>query len=221
MAMDGIHDMGGMHGFGRVEAEAGEPVFHADWEGRVFALVSAVPFAALFGDDQFRPTIERIAPERYLRESYYAKWLEALTSLLVEHGWITPAELSHPDDVPIGGRHARAIRPDAVVPAIFAGASQAQPEASAAARFRPGDAVVTKRHGHAGHTRLPRYARGKQGRIASVRGAFLVADRHSVGDRTPEMLYTVVFGARDLWGAEADPRDSLTLDLWDSYLEPA
>jgi nitrile hydratase len=142
MAMDGIHDMGGMHGFGRVEAEAGEPVFHADWEGRVFALVSAVPFAALFGDDQFRPAIERIAPERYLRESYYAKWLEALTSLLVEHGWITPAELSHPDDVPIGGRHARAIRPDAVVPAIFAGASQAQPEASAAARFRPGDAVA-------------------------------------------------------------------------------
>ena len=110
--MDGIHDMGGMHGFGRVEPEENEPVFHADWEGRVFAMVSAVPFAALFGDDQFRPAIEHIPPERYLTSSYYHNWLDALTGLLIDRGWITGDELGDPDSVPIAPRH-----PNAVVPA--------------------------------------------------------------------------------------------------------
>jgi nitrile hydratase len=219
--MDGIHDLGGMHGFGRVVPEEGEPVFHADWERRVFAMVSAVPFAALFGDDQFRPAIEHIPPERYLTSSYYHNWLDALTGLLIDRGCITAGELGNPDAVPIASRHPNAIVPAEVVPAIWGGASQARPVEGARPRFAPGDAVMTKRHGHAGHTRLPRYARGKPGRICKARGTFLVADLNSVGDTTPEMLYTVVFDARALWGLEAGPRDTLTLDLWDRYLEPA
>jgi nitrile hydratase len=219
--MDGIHDMGGMHGFGPVEVEENEPVFHADWEKRVYAMVSAVPFAALFGDDQFRPAIERIPPDRYLESSYYARWLEALTSLLTERGIVTAQELDDPVSLTQQPLHAQAIAAGDVVTAIWTGGSQARPGASVAARFKPGDGILTKRQGHAGHTRLPRYARGKRGRIAAAHGAFLVADRNSVGDQTPEMLYTVVFRAPDLWGAEADPRDTLTLDLWDRYLEPA
>lgn len=217
--MDTIHDMGGMHGFGRVVAEKDEPVFHAEWEKRVFAMVSAVPFAALFGDDQFRPAIERLPPERYLRISYYEKWLDALTNLLIERDWITQSELAAPEGLPVAPLHPRAARPEAVVPAIFGGASQRQPDAGIAKRFQSGDRILTKRHGAKGHTRLPRYARGKPGRIAQVHGAFLVADLNSVGDQTPEMLYTVVFEARDIWGPEAAAGDTLTLDLWDRYLE--
>ncbi|MEZ5926511.1 MAG: nitrile hydratase subunit beta [Hyphomicrobiaceae bacterium] len=219
--MDTIHDMGGMHGFGRVEEEANEPVFHADWERRVFAMVSAVPFAALFGDDQFRPAIERIPPERYLSISYYEKWLDALTSLLVDRGWVTEAELADPASVPVAPRHPKAALPSDVVPAIWAGASQSRPGVAVLRRFQLGDAVVTKRQGSPGHTRLPRYARGKAGCIIKAHGAFLVADRNSIGDQTPEMLYTVAFDARELWGPEARSRDSLTLDLWDRYLDPA
>jgi nitrile hydratase len=219
--MDGIHDMGGMHGFGPVEVEENEPVFHADWERRVFAMVSAVPFAALFGDDQFRPAIERIPPERYLTASYYHKWADALVGLLIDRGWITEQELADPSAVPASPLHPRAVNPADVESAIFGGASQNRPALGVTQRFKPGDGILTKRHGHVGHTRLPRYARGKRGRIAAAHGAFLVADRNSVGDQTPEMLYTVVFRAPDLWGAEADPRDTLTLDLWDRYLEPA
>ena len=219
--MDGIHDMGGMHGFGRVEPEVDEPVFHADWERRVFAMVSAVPFATLFGDDQFRPAIERISPERYLTSSYYHKWLDALTALLIERGVVTQEGLDDPNAVAPAALHPNAVRPEAVVPAIWGGASQSRPDAIIARRFEAGDRIATKRHGASGHTRLPRYARGKPGRIESAHHAFLVADLNSVGDTTPEMLYTVVFMARDIWGPEAGPRDTLTLDLWDRYLEPA
>lgn len=220
--MDTIHDMGGMQGFGRVEVEAGEPVFHADWERRIFALLSAAPYVARFSDDQFRPAIERIAPERYLSTSYYAKWLEALTTLLVERGLLTEAELrGGPLDTLPAERTATMVKAADVIAAIEEGASQARPDDQAVQRFNPGDTIRTKRHGHAGHTRLPRYARGKPGRIAATHGTFLVADCNAVGDRTREHLYTVVFAARDLWGSGAHGGDTVTLDLWDRYLEPA
>lgn len=219
--MDTIHDMGGLHGFGRIIEEKGEPVFHAEWEKRVFAMLSAAPYVARFSDDQFRPAIERIPPERYLEISYYAKWVDALTSLLAERGMITQAELDNPEAIAPQSLHPDAVRPEAVIPAISGGASQSRPDAKLAKRFEADDRIVTRRHGAPGHTRLPRYARGKAGRIAAVHGAFLVADLNTAGDQTPEMLYTVVFQARDIWGAEAPAGDTLTLDLWDRYLEPA
>ncbi len=219
--MDTIHDMGGLHGFGRVKPEDNEPVFHAEWEKRVFAMTMAVPFAVVYGDDQLRPAIERIAPDQYLKFSYYEKWLDALTGLLLARGAITQAELANPDSVARAPLDPNAARPDVIVPAIFGGASQGRPDAGLAKRFKVGDRIITKRHGAAGHTRLPRYARGKAGRIEAVQGAFLVADLNTHGDQTPEMLYTVVFQAHDIWGSEARIGDTLTLDLWDRYLEPA
>lgn len=220
--MDTIHDMGGMQGFGRVEVEPDEPVFHAEWERRVFALLSAAPYVARFSDDHFRPAIERIAPERYLSTSYYEKWLEALTALLAERGLLTMDELQGGPLAPLPAEVTAAmLKASDVVTAIEEGASQARPDDSAVQRFSPGDTIRTKRHGHAGHTRLPRYARGKPGQIATAHGTFLVADCNAVGDRTREHLYTVVFAARDLWGDEARAGDTVTLDLWDRYLEPA
>ncbi len=220
--MDTIHDMGGLHGFGRVEAEENEPIFHAAWEKRVFALVSAAPFAMTTSDDHFRPAIERIAPERYLNTSYYEKWLDAIIAMLEERGYVTDEELAGGEVQPVPAEKiAMVARAADVVPAIFGGASQSRPDATVARRFETGDRIMTKRHGPAGHTRLPRYARGKPGRIAAAHGAFLVADLNAAGDQTPEMLYTVVFAARDIWGPEAPEGDTLTLDLWDRYLEKA
>lgn len=220
--MDGIHDMGGMHGFGPVEPEAGEPVFHAEWERRIFAMLSSAPYVAGFSDDQFRPAIERIAPERYLRMSYYEKWIEALTALLTERGLLTEDELrGGPVERLPADRTAEVVKAADVPTAIADGASQARPDPAAVQRFKAGDPIRTRRHGHAGHTRLPRYARGKPGRIEAVHGTFLVADCNAVGDRTRERLYTVVFAAGDLWGQEASSGDTVTLDLWDRYLEPA
>lgn len=214
--MDGIHDMGGLQGFGPVRAEPDEPVFHAPWEARVFALASAAPFAVSWNDDRFRPAIEAMEPARYLAAGYYEKWFEALRRLLLERGAVTEPELA--SGVAQGRGAWPALAPTAVLPAILAGASQAQP--AALARFKPGDRVTTRRHVRARHTRLPAYARGRPGLVERAHGAFLVADRHAEGDRTPETLYTVVFESRDLWGDEATAGDRLSLDLWDSYLLP-
>ena len=204
-------------GSGRIVPEPHEPVFHAPWEGRMFALTSAVPFAVPYGDDQFRPAIERMEPSHYLKSSYYEKWYEAVVRLLQERHVISAAELD--GSVPLAQSHALAVRADAVLPAIFAGASQARPAAEVSRRFSSGDRVRTRATMGVGHNRLPRYARAKLGVVESVHGPFLVADRNSVGDHNPETLYTVRFTARELWGQTAVEGDSLSLDLWDSYLE--
>lgn len=221
--MDGVHDLGGMHGFGPVVREADEPVFHAQWEARVFALTLAVPFSVRFSDDRFRRTMERMPPADYLSASYYERWLVTLEELLREAGAVDCSELEGgplrllPEDV-------HPPLPAASVPgAIARGASQAIAAApDAAHRFRTGDRIRTRRHCGPGHTRLPRYARGRLGRIVAERGCFVFADANASGlGKAPQQLYTVEFAARELWGEEASPADRVTLDLWDSYLEPA
>jgi nitrile hydratase len=92
--MNGIHDLGGMHGHGPVAPEADEPVFHAPWERRAFAVMLAVFASGLYNVDEFRHAIERMDPADYLRSSYYEHWLHALETLLVEKGAIGASELS-------------------------------------------------------------------------------------------------------------------------------
>jgi len=214
--MDGIHDLGGLQGFGPIRREPDEPVFHAPWEARVFALSFTLPYA----DDNFRPAVEAMDPAHYLRASYYEKWLAAELALLRGNGTLTDDELlGRVAPRPMPGA-AQPLAAAAVPAAILAGASNARPVGpGVAARFKAGDRVATRAHVTARHTRLPRYARGRRGTVECVRGAFLVADRNAEGDATPEMLYTVVFDSRDLWGEEAPAGDQLSLDLWDSYLE--
>lgn len=222
--MTGVHDLGGARGFGRVEREANEPPFHGDWEARMFALAGALPFAVPFTDDHLRPAIERMAPEHYMRSSYYEKWYAAITTLLFERGAITAGELAGGPIAPLPPELAatRPLRADAVVPAIVSGASQSRPaHGLGPARFLRGGRVRTKAALSTGHTRLPSYACDKIGTIERLAGSFIVADRHSVGDTTPDHLYTVLFRAEDLWGAEGAPGDTLSLDLWECYLEPA
>ncbi|BDE08090.1 hypothetical protein WPS_33660 [Vulcanimicrobium alpinum] len=85
--------------------------------------------------------------------------------------------------------------------------------------FAPGDAIVTSTANPSGHNRLPRYLRGKPGVVIARRGAFPLADLRARGEQpSPEMLYTVRFDARELWGRDAEPNATVQADLWESYL---
>jgi nitrile hydratase len=224
--VDGVHDLGGMHGFGPVEREANEPVFHGAWEAAVLAMMRAGGAGGVFNIDEFRHSIERMPPARYLAVTYYEKWLDGITRLFVEKGLVEPGELR--------AREAFfAARPDAPAAAAVKGPlpprgsvhphwlQSAIRETGARPRFAPGDAVGTRNFHPAGHTRLPRYARGKRGVIHAVHGIHVLPDAnaHGLGEQ-PQPLYSVRFDARELWGESAEPNAVVHLDLWESYLSP-
>ena len=223
--MDGLHDLGGMHGFGRVEIEADEPVFHQDWEKRMFAIALATPFVAGFGDDQFRRQIEHLSPPQYLKSSYYELWFEAIVGQLKELNLISAEELKQSVSeysIPAHFDTNNQAQADGLMDVVEQGESQAMPGATGAHRFGVGDQVVTRGHINSTHTRLPQYARDKTGRIIAEHGIFMFADSNSVNaGPDPQMLYAVEFRASELWGDEAQSGDTLCLDLWDACLEPA
>ncbi len=224
--MDGVHDLGGMQGFGPVEREDKEPVFHATWEAEVVAMMRAAGARGFYNIDEFRHAIERMRPAHYLSATYYEKWLDGITRLLVEKRVVSEAELE-----------ARTAffdaRPDAPATAALTGPlSERVPfnvgwvqevvrETGARPRFAPGDPVVARNIHPRGHTRLPRYARGKRGVIHRFHGVHVFPDTnaHGLGEQ-PQPLYSVRFDARDLWGEDAQPNHSVHIDLWESYLEP-
>jgi nitrile hydratase len=216
--VNGIHDMGGMHGFGPIRREPNEPLFHHDWEARIFALTFAAP--TLTNVDAGRHRMESIPPPDYLRMSYYERWLHVIGDLLLDSGTVTAAELAtcHPAaDAPT---RQPALRPEAVGPAFTMIGSYARP-AEAAPKFATGDAIRARNINPEGHTRLPRYVRGHCGTIAACHGSFVYPDSHARGDgEDPQPLYTVRFAARELWGEEAAAADAVYVDLWEPYLEP-
>lgn len=220
--MNGAHDMGGVHGFGPVDAETDEPVFHAEWERRIFALTLAAGAMGKWNIDMARFARENRPPQDYLDRSYYQLWLAGLETLLVEAGLVTAAELDSGRPAgPLANELAeRVLRPERVAPAMAAGSEYRMPE-TASARFEPGDAVrVAKRHPLT-HTRAPRYARGCAGVVDRVHGVFVLPDENANGKEVGEHCYSVRFSARELWGPQVSERDSVYIDLWDVHLEPA
>lgn len=215
--MNGVHDLGGMHGFGPVITEENEPVFHHDWERRVFPLFASLFVGGHFNVDEFRHAIERMAPAEYLESSYYEHWLHAFETLLVEKGVIDVAELWGAAEPTLPELAAPVLLPDMVEAVVLGGASSRAKE-DVPGRFKVGDTVRAKNLNPITHTRLPRYARGKVGTIAMVHGAFATPDTmaHGLGER-PQQVYAVRFCAQELWGV-ARP-DSVCIDLWDDYLE--
>tara|TARA_R110002167_G_scaffold109748_1_gene279827 strand:+ start:1220 stop:1885 length:666 start_codon:yes stop_codon:yes gene_type:complete len=219
--MNGAHDMGGMHGFGPVDAEADEPVFHAEWEKRVFALTLAAGAMGRWNIDKSRFARENRPPEQYLGSSYYELWLQGLETLLLEGGLVTAEELASGKAAgPLDNELARRVlRAEAVDPAMSRGDAYRMPE-TAPARFKAGDAVrVANRH-PLSHTRAPRYVRGREGVIDRMHGVFVFADENAQGNKIGEHCYSVCFEARELWGPEAAAEDRVFVDLWDSHLEP-
>jgi nitrile hydratase len=225
--MDGIHDLGGMHGFGPVERETAEPVFHAPWERTVVAIVRTAIGRRLINIDEFRHGIERMEPARYLASTYYARWLDGTSRVLVEKGVVGARELeeragffeSHPG---AAATDALPGPPPPPEPRAAWGPVDTVREETSPPRFKVGDAVVTRNLHPAGHTRLPRYARGKHGVIHRYHGVHVFPDSnaHGLGEQ-PQPLYSVTFQARELWGDAAEPGQAVHLDLWESYLGPA
>jgi len=216
--MNGAHDLGGMHGFGPVEIEKDEPIFHSQWERRMFALTLACGFQGKWNIDMSRYAREQMPPAEYLATTYYEHWLFGLQKLLVEQELVTAKELQ------IGHADAkesvvRAV-PASEVEALLRKRRGARLDEDMPPRFRAGERVVARNINPTGHTRLPRYARGRRGVIDRDHGVFIFADTHAMSrDKKPQHCYSVRFTARELWGNEASARDSVFVDLWDDHLD--
>jgi len=217
--VNGIHDMGGMHGLGEIGYRRDDPAFHAAWEVRVHALVTAL--AAYGRWRALRPEIEAIPAAEYLRMSYYERWLAALTESIAKSGLAARAEIER------GAASAGAQRS---VPALTADtartAALAAPRTELAIRvdprFRVGQRVRGANLNTPTHTRMPRYTRGKVGVVERSRGVFALPDTDVYfGDPRPQHVYMVRFAARELWGDGASAHDAVYIDMWQDYLEPA
>jgi nitrile hydratase beta subunit len=219
--MNGVHDMGGMHGMGAIREDKDEPVFHATWEGRAYGVTRAMGGWRLWNLDATRFQRELIAPLDYFRMSYYERWIAGLVELMLKNNLVTRAEIEsgRPDE----GALVRTptFTADKVATFISKGVP-ARRDVAAAASFRAAQRVRARNMNPVGHTRLPRYVRGKVGTVHRDHGIFVFPDTnaHFEGEK-PQHVYSVRFGARDLWGAKASPRDSIYVDMWDDYLEPA
>ena len=216
--MDGVHDIGGMDGFGKVEPEANEPVFHHRWEGRVLAMSRAISLFRTWTIDTSRYVVEMLSPKVYLTASYYERWFLRDVRLLTERGLI------YADEAEAG----RALRPGknlnrrftlADVDTVTRRGSYGRP-APAPARFKIGDRVRAKNIHPTTHTRLPRYARGHVGVVERLHGAHVFPDSLTTGKgEDPQWLYTVRFDAQELWGADADPKSKVSIEAFEPYLE--
>jgi nitrile hydratase len=217
--VNGIHDLGGMHGFGPVVIDPDEPPSPASWVARLIALQEKMEGAGLFNLDAFRYGIERMEPALYLATPYFERWLETIAFNLVHHGWITEEELEariaqlreHPGAPPPPVSPVKP--PPAPIPP--------EPSQPRTPRFSVGDAVVARNVHPTGHTRLPRYVRGKRGVVNRVHAPELLPDVNAHRPGAPlEVVYNVRFDADQLWGDSAEPRQTVSIDLWESYLNP-
>jgi nitrile hydratase len=209
--VDGVHDLGGMQDFGPVLVEPAEPVFDASWEGRVFGIGGIVTLQGLVNTNTVRHAIERMDPAHYLGSPYFEHWLTAFATLLVERGVLTREEL----EARTGGSFP-VSRPSQAPPWTAAAAGDAR------SRFTVGDRVRVSEAHPRGHTRCPRYVRGKQGVVDRCDGPFTLPDADVHGDDPPiEPTYSVRFEAAGLWGEEAEAGATVSVGVWESYLEQA
>lgn len=224
--MNGVHDMGGMHGMGPIEVERAEPVFHAEWERRAFAINLASGFFGTWNIDMSRWAREQMPPAEYLATSYYEHWLWGLEKLLVDKGILTREEIA----ARLAGRPVSPAPPPAGLrvlgvpdlPRALQNRRAARMDDPVPAGFKAGDRVLAKTMNPVGHTRLPRYARGRHGVVDRDHGVFVFPDAAAAEQgRQPQHCYSVRFAARELWGPEASARDAVYIDLFEPYLEPA
>jgi nitrile hydratase beta subunit len=218
--MNGVHDMGGNHNMGPIGHDPDAPIFHEPWEGRVWALSRATGQYGRGVWKSFRYELEMSPPSEYLRMPYYERWLTVIVNRLVRSNYITEAELA-------SGRADSGVPRPALPPPPppVAGAVPGTTRLNLPVRagYRAGQQVRGRNMHPTGHTRLPRYARGKRGVITRDHGVWALQDTNAAGDAigTPQHVYTVRFTARELWGPEASARDTIFIDAWESYLEGA
>ena len=223
--MNGVHDMGGMHGFGPIDIEVDEPIFHDEWEGRVYGMVTSIREEHdVYGPYGSRHYIENIPPAQYLASSYYEKWMLALETALVSKGLLTTEELDSRTRQLSGDPSAEVARRDdpELAERVRQRIYKPQPlqqQAASPPRFAVGDAIAVRNIHPVGHTRLPRYVRGKRGVIARIYGAQGFQDEPTVADNSPQHVYSVVFEASELWGESAESNQLLYIDMWECWME--
>lgn len=219
--MNGPHDLGGQMGLGPVAPEADEPIFHAEWEKRALGLTLCAGALGSWNIDESRHARENRHPVDYLSSSYYEIWIKGLERLLLRHGFVSARDLAEGkavDDAPPPKRVLKATD----VPAVLARGGPCDRPIDTPPRFNVGDRVMTRNFSPTGHTRLPRYARGRRGTIETVHQGFVFPDTNAHGQgENPQRVYTVVFEGREIWGDDADPTLTVSIDAWESYLEPA
>jgi nitrile hydratase len=220
--MDGVHDMGGMDGFGPVIPEPDEPVFHAEWQRRAFAITLAMGMPGGWNIDMSRFARENRPPQDYLGMSYYQIWLAGLERLMLERGLIAADEIKAGKPLHLAKSAAKTLTPDGVAKMLHRGGPTERDNAARPALFAPGDRVRAKTIHPTTHTRLPRYVRGRIGTVERVLGFHVFPDSNATGaGENPQWLYTVTFDGREVWGEASDPNLAVSVDAWEPYLERA
>ena len=219
--MNGAADMGGMHGFGPVEIETNEPVFHSDWEKKAFELNMAIGVANIWNLDAFRFARESLPPPQYLSTSYYGLWVVTLENMMLKHGIATREELKAGHALAPIRKAKQPVTAANVADMVRCGSPYDRP-APALAKFKVGDKVRSRNIHPKTHTRLPRYARGHLCEVVRVVGYHVFPDSNAIDAReSPQWLYTVRFDGRELWGEDSDPTVRVTIEAWEPYLELA
>ena len=221
--MNGVHDMGGMHGHGPVapEDEKHEPLWHAPWEARMLGITRSMTYPKGFNIDRFRHIRELMPAHLYLARSYYDHWYAVCVAALLNGGLATKEEIKSGHAAAGSAKRNDAARGDQVwtsqkTQGVFTRAVETPPQ------FAIGQRVRARNINPTGHTRLPRYVRGKVGVVTIHHGGHVFPDTNAhLQGEVPQHLYTVVFSARELWGPDASARDEICADLWESYLDPA
>lgn len=219
--MNGPHDVGGIMGFGPVEPEADEPWFHAEWEKRVLGMTLCAGALGHWNLDESRHARENRHPADYYRSTYYEIWQKGLERLLVRHGVVTSEELAAERSLSPGPDDPRVLTAERVPATLRRGGPCDRPT-TVDARFEIGDQVRTRVMNPHGHTRLPRYARGKTGVVEARHGCHVFPDTNAHGrGEQPQWLYTVCFDGTELWGDDAEAGVAVSIDAWEPYLERA
>jgi len=225
--MGRAHDVGGLKGLGPVEIARSEPTFHETWEARIFGITLSTLGKGLFSVEEFRAGIEGIPAIPYLRASYYERWIATCEQSLARAGVLSEdevdaraMELSHSDTGEAPHRDEPEFR-ELLLDALRCGMSP-QRKTTAPRRFAAGDPVRAVGTDTTGHTRLPRYIRGKRGVVVRCDDAFVFPDSNALGHgENPEWCYCVRFESGEVWGDVAETRAPVYVDVWESYLEPA
>jgi len=218
--MNGPHDLGGQMGFGPVSPETDEPYFHAEWEKRALGITLSCGAFGAWSIDESRHARECIPPANYLSASYYEIWIRALEVLLERHGFASKSEIAEGHARMQAAKPKRILTADKVAAVLAKGGPCDRPVESAPL-FSVGQRVRTINEHPAHHTRLPRYARDKVGIVEAVQGSFVFPDDNAHGKgENPQWVYTVVFDGQEIWGRGSEPGLTVSVDAWESYLEP-
>ncbi len=215
--MDGIHDLGGKQGYGPVDVNEPDAPFHADYEGRMWAM-SRTAKAPNITIDWWRHIRELVDRDDYLERSYFDSWAQTHMASMIDAGVFTFAELASGKSETAPLAQVETTDHEGVLALNKTMAFRFDAPVKSKPAFNQGQTVLTNSKGHEGHTRLPEYARNKSGVILSYRGAHIFADDSAKGNEWAQHLYTVSFQATELWGDKANPKDSVSLELWEDYL---